>query len=291
VTSSGERFAVRFGETGVRRFEVPHTVPDLPEAAALARIGGLVLPLRVNPYFHTLLEEPASLRLYADTIGKDLDEAGHLSWARLGSDRAFELCVTPEGTVRGILIGYDEPERFVNSTPEAFADGLLQLDTVLEAIAATDDPQEAAATFHATERALRAADPQAFADPENWWPLVLEDIRTTSSVEAYATFEFVTPDGDRHRVTESGSICVHPEERTWSAMYAAGIEPEQVTRIHTELQACFMPGHYCAMWLQLMFPDASLTHNVPYGDSAAERAGGIRRLQEAAAQGPGPGRS
>ncbi|MGW1744856.1 nucleic acid/nucleotide deaminase domain-containing protein [Streptomyces sp. NPDC002092] len=288
MTSSGERFAVRFGETGVRRFQGLHTVPTQPEAAVLARIDGLVLPLRVNPYFHTLQEESASLREYADSIGKDLDEAGHLSWARLGSDRAFELCVTPEGTVRGILIGYDEPERFVNSTPEAFAEGLLQLDTLLEAIAATEDPEEAATAFHATERALRAADPQAFADTENWWPLVLEDIRTTSSVEAYATFEFVTPDGDKHRVTESGSICVHPEERTWSAMYAAGIEPEQVTRIHTELQACFIPGHYCALWLQLMFPDASLTHNVAYGDSAADRARGIRRLQEAVAQDTGP---
>ncbi|MFI9648770.1 nucleic acid/nucleotide deaminase domain-containing protein [Streptomyces sp. NPDC052040] len=290
MTSSGERLAVRFGETGVRRFEGRHTVPTMPEAAVLARIGALTLPLRVNPYFHTLREEPASLREYAESIGKDLDAPGHLSWARLGSDRAFELCVTPEGTVRGILIGYDEPERFVNSTPEAFADGLLELDALLEAIAATDDPEEAATTFHATERALRAADPQAFADPENWWPLVLEDIRTTSSVEVYATFEFVAPDGDRHRVTESGSICVHPEERTWSAMYAAGIEPEQITRIHTELQACFMPGHYCALWLQLMFPDASLTHNVAYGDTAAERASGIRRLREAVAKPTGADR-
>ncbi|MER6029839.1 hypothetical protein [Streptomyces sp. NPDC001851] len=59
MTSSGERFAVRFGETGVRRFRGPHTVQTLPEAAVLARIDGLVLPLRVNPYFHTLQEEPA----------------------------------------------------------------------------------------------------------------------------------------------------------------------------------------------------------------------------------------
>ncbi|GAA2519900.1 hypothetical protein GCM10010276_82550 [Streptomyces longisporus] len=73
-------------------------------------------------------------------------------------------------------------------------------------------------------------------------------------------------------------------------MYAVGIEPEQVTRIHTELRACFIPGPYCALWLQLMFPDASLTHNIAYGDSAAERADGIRRLQEAAAQDTGPAR-
>jgi hypothetical protein len=171
----------------------------------------------------------------------------------------------------------------VNSTPEEFAGGLLQLDTLLEVIGATEDPDEAATAFQSVERALQSADPRAFADAENWWPLVLEDIRTTASVEAYATFEFAAPDGGKHLVTKSGAICVHPEERTWSAMYAAGIEPEQVTRIHTELQACFMPGHYCSLWLELMFPDASLTHNVSYGDSAAERAEEIRRLREAAA--------
>ncbi|MGX4733534.1 nucleic acid/nucleotide deaminase domain-containing protein [Kitasatospora griseola] len=279
MTSPSDRIAARFGQAGVRRFEAA-TSPVLPEAAALARIDGLVLPLRVKPYFHTLLDEPAALREYADSTGTELDDAVQLSWARLGSDRAFDLCVTPDGDVRGVLIGYDEPERFVSSAAEVFAEGLLRLDLLLETIAGTDDPDEAFAAFEETEQALRAADPESFADSENWWPLVLEDIRTTAGVEAFATFEFLTPAGEKQLVTKSGAICVHPEERTWSAMYAAGIEPEQVTRIHTELQACFLPGHYCALWLELMFPDAVLTHNAPYGDTAADRAEGIRRLRE-----------
>jgi hypothetical protein len=267
VPPTGDPFTDRFGPAGVRRFE---TVRD-----------GLALPLRVMPYFHTLPDEPESLLAYAASIGKRPDEEAQASWTRLGSDRAFELCVTSEGNVQGVLIGYAEPNRFVSSSPALFAEALLKLDILLEILAAAESPQDASEAFRTTLEALSAADPRAFEDSENWWPLVLEDIRTTASVEAYATFEFTDPDGGRHLVSEAGSLCAHPEERTWSKMYEAGIEPEQVTRIHSELEACFLPGHYCSMWLELMFPDASLTHNVSYGDTAAERAEGIRQLREA----------
>ncbi|GAB2722519.1 nucleic acid/nucleotide deaminase domain-containing protein [Kitasatospora kifunensis] len=273
MTSSAERFtrfATRFGESGLRRFG----------SEAGAQLTDLVVPLRVLPYFHTLPEESSSLRAYAQEAGQRLDEA-QLSWARLGSDRAFDLCVTPGGEVRAALLGYDEPERFVNSNPEAFADGLLLLDVLLESVAAAQTPTEAAAAFRATEQALQGADPQAFADPEHWWPLVLEDIRTTASVECYATFEFAAPDGVRHLVTRSGGVGVHPEQQVWSDLHAAGVEPEQVTRIHTELEACFMPGHYCSMWLAMMFPEATLTHNVSTGETAAERAAAIEKLRQA----------
>ena len=74
MTSSGDRFAVRFGESGVRRFRGRHAVPTEPEATVLARIDGLVLPLRVNPYFHTLLEEPASILQSRDEGGRVVEE-------------------------------------------------------------------------------------------------------------------------------------------------------------------------------------------------------------------------
>ncbi|MFE0457943.1 nucleic acid/nucleotide deaminase domain-containing protein [Kitasatospora sp. NPDC058965] len=273
MTSSAERFtrlATRFGESGLRRLG--------PEAGA--DLADLVVPLRVLPYFHVLPEESASLRAYAEEEGQRLDEA-QVSWARLGSDRAFDLCVTAAGEVRAVLLGYDEPERFVSSTAEAFADGLLLLDVLLESVAAAQTPGEAAAAFRATEQALRDADPRAFADTEHWWPLVLEDIRTTASVECYATFEFAAPDGERHLVTRSGGIGVHPEQQVWSDLHAAGIQPAQVTRIHTELEACFLPGHYCSMWLAMMFPDAATTHNVSTGETAAERAAAIEKLRQA----------
>lgn len=274
MTPTGDPFTDRFGPAGLRRFD---TVPD-----------GLVLPLRVMPYFHTLPDEPESLLAYAESIGRRPAEETYASWTRLGSDRAFELCATGDGDVRAVLLGYDEPDRFVSSSPALFAQALLELDVLLEVLGASGTPDDASEAFRTTLDTLTTADPRAFEDPENWWPLVLEDIRTTASVEAYATFEFADPDGGRHLVTEAGGLCVHSEQRVWSKMYEAGIEPDQVTRIHTELEACFMPGHYCSMWLDLMFPDASLSHNVSYGDTAAERAEGICQLREATrSQAPG----
>ncbi|MEV7175287.1 nucleic acid/nucleotide deaminase domain-containing protein [Kitasatospora sp. NPDC093679] len=277
MTSPSSPLVDRFGEDGVRRFS--SAVADLgrPHAAALTRITALLLPLQVGPYFHTVEGEPVSLREYADDIEQPLD-AEHASWARLGSDRAYDLVANPDGEVHALLIGYDEPLKFVNSSPEALADALLGLDVLLETIGSTDDPEVASTAFSALEERLRQADPRAFAGPENWWPLVLDDIRDTASVEGYASFEIVDQEGKKEIFTASGAICLHPEERLWSSLDAAGVQPEQVTRIHTELEACSMPGHYCSMWLAMMFPDATLTHNFPYGESAASRREGIRQL-------------
>ncbi len=286
MTTSGDRFADRFGEAGVRCFATGPVDPALPEAAALARLGGVVTPQQVGPYFHTLPDEPVALREYAGSVGRQLGGAPQAGWARLGSDRAYELCVTPEGEVWAFLLRYDEPLRFVSSTPEAFAEALLQLDLALDAIGATDDPGRAAAVFESLEQQLRQADGRAFADRESWWPLVLDDIRDTAGAESFAAFEFTAQDGERKILTASGGICVHPEERLWSSLSASGVQPEQVTRIHTDLEACYLPGHYCSMWLGLEFPEARLTHSFPYGESAASRADGLRRMREAPPRAP-----
>ncbi|MEU9131662.1 nucleic acid/nucleotide deaminase domain-containing protein [Kitasatospora sp. NPDC048540] len=277
MTTPSSPLVDRFGEDGVRRFGSASAGTVGTDAPALARVAALALPLQVGPYFHTIEGEPVPLHEYAEDIDQPLD-AEHANWARLGSDRAYDLVTAPDGRVQALLIGYDEPLRFVNSSPEALADGLLGLDLLLDTISSTDDPQLASTAFSTFEERLRQADPQAFADRESWWPLVLDDIRDTASTESYASFEIVNDEGEKEIVTSSGAICLHPEERLWSSLEAAGVQPEQVTRIHTELEACSMPGHYCSMWLALMFPDATLTHNFPYGESAASRQEGIRQL-------------
>ncbi|MGW4897976.1 nucleic acid/nucleotide deaminase domain-containing protein [Kitasatospora sp. NPDC004240] len=287
MTNPTDRIVQRFGGTGVRIFDTVPGNPEAPEAAALNRVQGLVLPLDVLPYFHTRPDEADTLYGYAREDGHTLDQADHLTWARLGSDRAFELCATPEGEVRALMLGYEEPERYVNSRPEALAECLFHLDVLMEEIGAAEDPDQAAHAFRYAEQAMRDADPAAFADADRWWPVVLEDIRTTASTEMYATFEFVSPDGEKHLVTEAGTICVHPEQRVWAKLYAAGVEPDQVTRIHTELEACFLPGHYCSFWLSGMFPDAEVSHLVPAGENAAERAENLHRLREITAGDPG----
>ncbi|MFD8549086.1 nucleic acid/nucleotide deaminase domain-containing protein [Streptomyces sp. NPDC059649] len=259
----------------------PLTTP--PSVLHLAQVA---VPWQVGPYFRTSPADPVLLGEYAEFAGRDVAVEEHRQLARLGTDQGYEICTDPQGTVQAVLLGYNEPLRFVNSSPERFAQSLLELDQLLRAVLATDQPQAAADAFAKAAQRLRTVDPTAFANQENWWPLVLDDIRDTSAADWYAAFEYIGADGQKQIVTQSGTIGLHPEERLWSSLHGAGIEPSQVLRIHTELEACFMPGHYCSLWMEQTFPDAELTHNFPYGETAESRAQGIRLLREAAAQPP-----
>lgn len=260
--------------------EPPASGPSASDAPAVRRLAGLKVPRQVGPYFATAPEDPVPLGDFAAASGRRVARARCAHWARLGGDSGYELCADEEGTVRAVLLDFDEDERFVNSSPEAFAAGLTELDRALRAIVGTDRPQAAAAAHDRLAERLRAADPAAFADDEHWWPLVLDDIRDTASAENYAAFEYVDPVEGKRIVTRAGAVALHPEERLWASLRAAGVEPEQVLRVHTDLEPCFLPGHYCSMWLAQVFPDAEMTHSFPYGETAASRAEGVRQLRE-----------
>ncbi|MET8470997.1 nucleic acid/nucleotide deaminase domain-containing protein [Streptomyces sp. NPDC006422] len=252
--------------------------------ASVRRVSQVVLPLRVGPYFATQADEPVLLGEYAAAVDRQVVQEECEAWARLGTDGGFELCADRDGAVRAVLLDWEEDLRFVSSSPEAFAQSLTELDQALRLILTTDEPQRAEQAYTHLEERLRSLDPEAFAQRENWWPLVLDDIRDTASTEWFTAFEVLNGQGEKQIVTASGAIGVHPEERLWEQLSAAGLEAEQVLRIHTELEPCFMPGHYCSMWLGQVFPEAQMTHNFPYGESAASRAEGIRQLREAAEQ-------
>lgn len=118
MTSPHDPFTARFGADGLRRFAAASSDAGLPDVNAPARVDGLVLPHQVGPYFHTLDDEPATLSAYADSIGAELSTAEQRSWARLGSDRAYDLVADPNGQVHALLIRYaDEPLRYVSSSP------------------------------------------------------------------------------------------------------------------------------------------------------------------------------
>jgi nucleic acid/nucleotide deaminase of polymorphic system toxin len=155
-----------------------------------------------------------------------------------------------------------------------------ELADALRAIVTTDQPAVAASAFETLRERLQACDPSAFGDREDWWPQVLDDIRDTAGAENYAAFEYVDAEHGKRIVTQAGAIAAHPEERLWDRLQAAGVGPEQVLRIHTDLQPCFMPGHYCSMWLAEAFPHVEMTHTFPYGESADSREEGIRLLRE-----------
>ncbi|QMU77952.1 hypothetical protein GXW83_21890 [Streptacidiphilus sp. PB12-B1b] len=276
--------AARFGEAGVRRFaQAPAAAdPAAPEAAALARIAALTLPLQVGPYFRTAPGASAALRGYALAAAKPLAAAEQLAWSRLGHDRAYEIVADPQGRVHALHLGYREPLRFVSSSPEAFAAALLGLDSLLDALGATDSPAQARAAFDGFRLRLQQADPAAFADRESWWPLVLDDLRDTAGADNAAAFEITGEDGEKTVHTATGTIGLHPEERLWASLHSAGITAAQVTGVHTELEACFLPGHYCSLWLAALFPRARRTHSFRYGATAASRAEGMDRLRATA---------
>ncbi|GGZ39325.1 nucleic acid/nucleotide deaminase domain-containing protein [Streptomyces poonensis] len=274
------------GDDGIRHFgrTAANASSDTPES--VRRLARIAVPLEVGPYFATADADSVRLEEFAHAVGRTVVQDDCRDWARLGSDRGFEICADHQGVVRAVLLDWNEALRFVNATPEAFAQSLTALDHALGVILGTDRPQEASAAYAELEQRLRAIDPQAFDGRENWWPLVLDDIRDTASAEWFTAFEIVNDRGEKQIVTQAGGIGIHPEERLWARLRAAGLEPEQVLRIHTELEACFMPGHYCSMWLGQVFPEAQLTHNFPYGETAESRAEGIRQLREAAEQPP-----
>ncbi|MFI7402275.1 nucleic acid/nucleotide deaminase domain-containing protein [Streptomyces sp. NPDC049541] len=251
-----------------------------PGDSAVQRLAGISVPRRVGPYFSTLDTDVVALGAYAAAAGRRVAREECASWARLGSDGGFELCVDPHGAVWAVLLDYDEERRFVNSSPQTFASCLVELGDALRAVLTTDQPAVASSAFETLQERLQACDPSAFGDREDWWPRVLDDIRDTASAENYAAFEYVDPEHGKRIVTQAGTIAAHPEERLWDRLRAAGVGPEQVLRIHTDLQPCFMPGHYCSMWLAEVFPHAEMTHTFSYGESADSRAEGVRLLRE-----------
>ncbi|MDQ1067233.1 nucleic acid/nucleotide deaminase domain-containing protein [Streptomyces canus] len=273
-------------DSGIRQFGSGAVTDPAGTPESVRRLAHIAVPLAVGPYFATAESDPVPLQEFAQSVGRTVVRDECRQWARLGSDRGFELCADHEGVVRAVLLDWAEESRFVNATPQAFAQSLAALDQGLAAILGTDVPQEASAAYAELEQRLRALDPRAFEGREHWWPLVLDDIRDTASAEWFTAFEIVNDRGEKQIVTQAGDIAVHPEERLWARLRAAGVEPEQVLRIHTELEACFMPGHYCSLWLGQVFPEAQLTHNFPYGETAESRAEGIRQLREAAARQP-----
>lgn len=255
---------------------------DFSTPRSVHRLAGVVVPLQVSPYFTTAVDDQVILREYADSAGRRVVEPHTREWARIGADGGAEICADPEGAIYAVFLALAEPTRFVNASTDAFTRSLDALDRALGVILGADSPRAASTAFAQLEEQLRQFDPQAFAERENWWPLVLDDIRDTAGTERYSAFEILDGQGEKQVVTQSGGIGIHPEEKLWQSLQAAGVEPEQVLRIHTDLEACFMPGHYCSLWLGEVFPDARLSHSFPYGESAQSRAEGIRMLREAA---------
>lgn len=278
----GRRLIARFGASGLRRTDVGEDSALPAEQARLLREYGM--PRHVGPYFSAADDgDPDRLGGYAEASGMPLGRGQGASWLRLGTDRGAEICVDDSGEVRAEFLGLGMPGAVVNETLPAFLESLLVLDEGLTLVGAARNVPEAAEHIRMMLRRLANIEQGPVGAVDSWWSRVLEDIRHTASHTSFGAFEVADGAGEPRIITGSGALCAHPEERIWSGLQAAGTTADQVRKVHTELQPCFLPGHYCSLWMASTFPAAEFTHNFDYGDTAASREQGFLELLRHAA--------
>ncbi|WP_338694260.1 SUKH-4 family immunity protein [Streptomyces sp. Q6] len=274
-----------FGRDGMRRIDVPGAyAAGLPETSrrALREVG---VPLHVASYFTAAEEaEGPTLGMFTGHRGLVM-EGERADWVRLGTDRLAHLCVRPDGAVLAVFLARPEEDLFVSSDVEAFTSSLAALDRRLPVMAASTSLPVAAAAFRELNAELRQIDPEAFDQRESWWPRVLDDVRHTLNFPFSAAFEYVNDAGEKQIATDAtGPGKAHPEELLWARLSAEGVAPARVRRVYCELEPCMMPGHYCAVWLQNLFPHAEFTHSFDYGETAESREEGLKELMTYSAQ-------
>ena len=281
-----ERLTARFGRAGLRRMDPADVAVPAAQAALLTECG---VPRQVGPYFTSPGDDPVRFGAYRElsgmpAAGEEADDE-KASWCRVGWDRGAQLCVDAAGAVRAEFAGFDEPGALVNRTLEAFLESLLALDEALSSLTMARGAEEGVLHVRTLAQRLGAAEAEVLEARDSWWSRVLQDIRHTVSHSSYAAFEFTDARGEKQIVTEPGGLCLHPEERAWAGLQASQVAPGQVRRVHTELEPCFLPGHYCSLWMAEEFPQAEFTHTFDYGETAESReAGFLELLRHAATQ-------
>ncbi|MEU6807735.1 nucleic acid/nucleotide deaminase domain-containing protein [Streptomyces sp. NPDC046831] len=284
--SSPDPSVAHFGVEGMRRFDVPVTygvgIPD----EALDALKSTGVPLHVAPYFTAAAStDGITLGLYAGHHGVSGLAAEQAAWLRLGSDGLAHLCVRQDGAVQAVFLREEEPDMYVSSSVDAFVRSLTVLDRRKAELVAASSMPEAAAVFRELDAELYQIDAVAFEFRESWWPRVVEDLGHTTSFPFMATFEYVDASGDKQVVTDStGAGRSHPEEIVWRELAARGVLPQQVRRVHCDLEPCMMPGHYCAVWMQRLFPQADFTHSFDYPSKAENREAGLMALMKRTAE-------
>ncbi|MFC6064350.1 nucleic acid/nucleotide deaminase domain-containing protein [Streptomyces ochraceiscleroticus] len=285
-TPSPDPAVSHFGRGGMRRFSfTTATELQLPEPArVLLEQSGA--PLQVAPYFTAADPSDAlTLGVFAGHQGLPRPSAGQSAWLRLGTDKLAQLCVDASGCVRAVALHPAGEDMFVNSDVAAFNACLTSLDRWLPVIAASSGLQDAAEAFRQLNADLRHTDEDAFAERESWWSRVLDDVRHTLNFPFSAAVEYVDDHGAKQIITEAtGPGRAHPEELLRQCLSDADVAPSQVRRVYCELEPCMMPGHYCAVWMQKVFPQAQFTHSFDYGESADSREAGLKDLITHAAQ-------
>ena len=117
-------------------------------------------------------------------------------------------------------------------------------------------------------------------------PTAIIDIRDASGrlVRSLRIQHFTTPEARRHTRNHSGSVTSkHSEFLAFLALVEHGVDPAAVTRIHSELAPCDLPGKHCVRKVAERHPAATVTYNFEYGagHTPAQREASRRRGVEA----------
>lgn len=154
-----------WGESNVVQIDpTEHLLLHLPRQTAetLARVG---LPRRIEMLF-----EARELQMV---------DVPHLSgrYCMFGSDLGTELCISVDtGVVLSLSLNRRYPDRFVNTTLALFLEFLVLVTIERAALAHVRD-QDIDARIAALESRLRQMDERALADPDNWWSVIIEQMR------------------------------------------------------------------------------------------------------------------
>lgn len=249
---------------------LPSSVSELLAASGV--------PETVGPYFQAA-DEPALLTQYARDAKLSQPVGEATTFWRLGYDGGSHICYAPSGGVFSASCGVTYPTRLVNSTAQTWLTALAEFDGLLGHLSSDPIGPDAVTAVTEFQNCLAALDPEAMSDEDNWWPLVTDDLRLTASVDASGIIEFRTATGAIR--TASGYTVPgqgHVSRRLGTELLKRGIEPASVTRVHTDLAPCSLPGCYCAEWLAATFPEAEVTYSFDYGPGADDREAGVREL-------------
>ncbi|MCX4781370.1 SUKH-4 family immunity protein [Streptomyces sp. NBC_01264] len=94
-----------------------------------------------------------------------------------------------------------------------------------------------------------------------------------------AILRYRTGDGTVHQITRTSAPGrPHPEWQLLYELRARGVPPNQVLDVRTELEACDLPGGYCARMIQETWPRAVALRDIPYGGDLASRRAGMWEL-------------
>jgi hypothetical protein len=97
---------------------------------------------------------------------------------RIGFDDIVPICVDEEGAGRVVAVeeeDKDDGPRFINSSVERFGECLVHYEQYRRSVRDVSEA-EALRLVGIAEEQMRKADPGAFGDPENWWPIIVEQM-------------------------------------------------------------------------------------------------------------------